>query len=59
MSDDEDENADWESAVALRAKAAHCMDLAKILSEPARTRLLQMADNCLERAAILEQRDRT
>jgi hypothetical protein len=53
---DEDENNDWESAVALRAKAADFMGLAKIMGEQTRARLIRIANDFLERAAILEQK---
>jgi hypothetical protein len=57
MSEGDDDPAD-ESAVALRAKAEHCTELAKILGGAARAKLLEMAGDCLERARILEQRER-
>ncbi len=50
MSDD-----DLESAGGLRAKAAHCMSVAKIVeTEDTRTRLIQMASEYLVRAVQLE-----
>lgn len=55
---DEDENNDWENAVALRAKAAHFMELANIMGEKTRAKLMHMANQYLERAATLEQRKR-
>lgn len=56
MSEGDDDPAD-ESAVALRAKAEHCRELAKILGDAARAKLLQMANDYLERANVLEQRE--
>jgi hypothetical protein len=50
MSDD-----DPESAAALRAKAAHCMNVAKLMGEETRARLIRIATEYLERAAQLEQ----
>ena len=43
-----------ESATALRAKAEHCMSLAKFLGEEMRTKLIRAATEYLERAAQLE-----
>lgn len=57
MSDD-DENDDWESPVALRAKAAHLIDLATIMGEETRIRLMRIASEYLERAVKLEERQR-
>ena len=56
MSDDNDD-AD-ESATELRAKAAHCMSLAKFMSKDTRMRLIQIASDYLERAVMLEQEQR-
>jgi hypothetical protein len=53
MSDDDDPVDD--SAPALRAKAEHCMSLAKLMGEETRTRLIRIATEYLERAAQLER----
>lgn len=57
MSEGDDDPAD-ESAAALRAKAEHCIELAKMMSDAARAKLLQMAQRYGERARVLEQRER-
>ena len=44
-----------ETSVSLRAKAAHCVSIAKFMSEDTRARLIQMASDCLERAGVLEK----
>lgn len=55
MSDDDLED-DLESVVALRAKAAHCLAVAKVMeTEDTRARLTQMASDYLARAGQLEQ----
>jgi len=54
MADDPTDEAD-ESAVALRAKAAHCRSLAEIMGPETGARLMQLADDYLKRAALLEQ----
>jgi hypothetical protein len=54
MSDDEDDN-DWDSAPALRAKAAHCISLTALMGEETRARLIRIATEYLERAAQLER----
>ena len=51
MSDDDD----WDNAIALRAKAAHCMSLAEIMGEEMRAKLIRVATKYLERAAQLER----
>jgi len=53
MSDDHDPLE--ESAVALRAKATHCMRLAKFMGNETGARLMQMASDYIERAVMLEQ----
>lgn len=55
MADDPVDPAD-ESAVALRAKAAHCLSLAEIMGPETSARLVQLANDCLKRAALLEER---
>jgi hypothetical protein len=57
MSEDDDDPA-HESAVALRAKAEHCVQLAKIMRPATRARLIQIATDYLEQAAALEERER-
>jgi hypothetical protein len=55
MSDDDD----WESAGALRAKAAHCLSVAELMGdmgEQTRARLIRIATKYLERAAQLDAR---
>lgn len=56
MSDDDDPVED--SATALRAKAAHCIAIAKFMGEETRARLLRFAADCLERAEKLEQSEK-
>ena len=54
MSDDDPEDHS-ESAVALRAKAAHCLAVAKVVdTEATRARLIQIASDYLVRAAQLD-----
>ena len=53
MSGDELEPAD-ETAAVLRAKAAHCIDVAPLMGSQTRARLVLMAGDCLERAVVLE-----
>lgn len=54
MSDEMDDPQE-ESSVALRAKAAHCMKLAELMSQETRARLIQKANDYLEHAAKLEE----
>ena len=54
MSDDDDDKDDWDNAVALRAKAAHCMSLSKLVGEETRVKLIRAATEYLVRAAQLE-----
>ena len=54
MPDDDDDQAE-ESATALRAKAAHCLSVAKLMGGETRARLEKMANDCIERAIMLEQ----
>ena len=46
---------DPESAIGLRAKAAHCMSVAELMGEETRARLVRIATEYLERAAQLER----
>ena len=46
---------DPDSAVGLRAKAAHCMSVAEFVGEETRVRLVRIATEYLERAAQLER----
>ena len=48
-------DVDWQSATALRAKAAHCMSVAELMGVETRARLVRIATDYLERAAQLEQ----
>jgi len=53
-----DENDDWESAIALRAKAAHCLSVSELMGEETRVRLIRLATQYLERAAQLERHEK-
>ncbi|WP_157449968.1 hypothetical protein [Bradyrhizobium sp. ARR65] len=46
-----------ERAVALRANAAHCMSVARLMGKEERARLIQTANDWLERASKLEQQE--
>jgi hypothetical protein len=54
MADDDDDQVE-ESSPALRAKAARCLGVAKLMGGETRARLEKMANNCIERAIMLEQ----
>ena len=51
----DDENDDWDSPVALRAKAAHCISVAELMGKETRARLIRIAAKYLERATQLER----
>ncbi|MBR0712915.1 hypothetical protein [Bradyrhizobium liaoningense] len=55
MADDPADEAD-ESPGALRAKAAHCLSLAEIMGPETSAKLVQLANDYLRRAALLEER---
>jgi hypothetical protein len=55
MSDDDPVD---ESAAALRAKAEHCMKIADWMGPETRSRLIQLANDYLERAVLLEEHAR-
>jgi hypothetical protein len=53
MADDDDDQV--EESAPLRAKAARCLGVAKLMGGETRARLEKMANNCIERAIMLEQ----
>jgi hypothetical protein len=54
-----DDDAEDESAPALRAKAEHCMSVAKLMGDNTRAKLMRIATKYLERASKLEQSKRS